>query len=69
MTGGGLPLWVTGPSSLALLVGWRTLAAGSEAATTRAFAAQGEYKRTLHRAIWGSACLTAALTVLGRIAG
>jgi 1,4-dihydroxy-2-naphthoate octaprenyltransferase/chlorophyll synthase len=62
LSAGGLPLRAALPAAaLALLFGVR-LRRASPAAVTRAFAAQGAYKRELHRAIWwGTGALAGGL--------
>jgi 1,4-dihydroxy-2-naphthoate octaprenyltransferase len=63
---GPLPASVAVPAAALVLVEWVLVRRASKAATTGAFAAQGIYKRNLHRAIWGGG---AALGVLSAAHG
>lgn len=55
-----LPLWAMVPAVLVVLGYWLAMLRTSSAATTGAFAAQGRYKRHLHRGIWFGALLLLA---------
>lgn len=54
-----LPLWAAIPAAGVAIWGWLHVRHCSDAAVTNAFAAQGAYKRELHRAIWGAGLVLA----------
>lgn len=55
----GLTVWAALPAAGVTFWGWLRLKRVSAAAVTNAFAAQGAYKRELHRAIWGGGLVLA----------
>ncbi|WP_437834136.1 UbiA family prenyltransferase [Sorangium sp. So ce1153] len=67
---GAPPLWSVAPATAVALHFRARLVRKSPEAVTNAFAAQGAYKRELHRAIWwGTAALSAAVLAAGLRAG
>ncbi len=64
-----LPLWAMVPAVLIVLVHGGVMLRVSSQATTGAFAAQGVYKRLLHRGIWLGSLLVAAALVVASFRG
>jgi 1,4-dihydroxy-2-naphthoate octaprenyltransferase/chlorophyll synthase len=56
-----VPIWVAAPAAGIAAWNFGAMRRVSETAVTRAFGAQGVYKRSLHRAIWHSTMLASAL--------
>jgi 1,4-dihydroxy-2-naphthoate octaprenyltransferase/chlorophyll synthase len=56
-----VPIWVAGPAVGIVAWNFGAMRRMSKAAVTRAFGAQGMYKRFLHRAIWHSTMMVSAL--------
>ncbi len=56
-----VPPFAAGPAVLLIAWNWVAMRRASPAAVTNAFAAQGAYKRYLHRAIWHSTTVAAVL--------